>query len=190
MRGENLGARIGTAHHQVMAYIDLEKMKTLDESGYEDFAASEITRIAEAGQIEGEIADDKEITDNICKNVCAFFRGGMGKSVLSAKRVYREQPFEIEISAREYDASLGGEYENESVIVQGIIDLFFEDADGNVTLVDYKTDRCKTEEEQRAVGERYRRQVELYERAMEKILKIKVKNKFLYLFSAHSVVEL
>ncbi len=190
MRGENLGARIGTAHHQVMAYIDLEKMKTLDESGYEDFAASEITRIAEAGQIEGEIADDKEITDNICKNVCAFFRGDMGKSVLSAKRVYREQPFEIEISAREYDASLGGEYENESVIVQGIIDLFFEDADGNVTLVDYKTDRCKTEEEQRAVGERYRRQVELYERAMEKILKIKVKNKFLYLFSAHSVVEL
>ncbi len=190
MRGENLGARIGTAHHQVMAYIDLEKMKTLEETEYEDFAADEITRIAEAGQIEGEIADDKEITDNICKNVCAFFRGGMGKSVLSAKRVYREQPFEIEISAREYDASLGEEYENESVVVQGIIDLFFEDADGSITLVDYKTDRCKTEEEQRAVGERYRRQVELYERAMERILKIKVKNKFLYLFSTHSVVEL
>ncbi len=190
MRGENLGARIGTAHHQVMAYIDLDKMKTLGESGYEDFVAEEIKRIANAGQIESEIAGDREITDNICKNVCEFFRGNMGQSVLSAKRVYREQPFEIEISAREYDASLGEEYENESVVVQGIIDLFFEDADGNITLADYKTDRCKTEEEQRAVGERYRRQVELYERAMEKILKIKVKNKFLYLFSTHSVIEL
>lgn len=190
LRGERLGARIGTAHHQVMAYIDLDKMRTLDGSDYEDFVAEETARIAKEGQIEKEIAEDTEITDKICENVCGFFRSDMGKAVLAAKHVYREKPFEIEISAKEYDARLDEIYEGDTVVVQGIIDLFFEDKNGDIILVDYKTDRCRTIEEQKAVGERYRKQIELYERAMEKILKRNVKEKYLYLFSAQNVLQL
>ena len=190
LRGTNMGARIGTAHHQVMAYINLDKMRTLAVGEYRDFIASEIKRIAEGGQIEPEIAENKEITDTICENVLGFFTSKMGGEVLASKNVQRESPFEIEIPATDYDGTLDARYEGETVVVQGIIDLFFVNGDGDIILVDYKTDRCHTEEEQRTVGEKYRRQLELYERAMEKILKRSVKNKYLYLFSAQNVLQL
>jgi ATP-dependent helicase/nuclease subunit A len=190
MRKEKLGAQIGTAHHQVMAYIDIDKMRLETDDMYEEFTKNEIARIANEGQIERDIAEDGETVDMICKNVCGFFRSDMGKMVLEAKRVFREKPFEIEISACEYDAALGSEYESEKVVVQGIIDLYYEDKNGDIILVDYKTDRCKTEEEQLSVAQKYKKQLELYERAMEKILKKSVKDKYLYLFSAQSVVKL
>ena len=190
LRGVKTGARIGTAHHQVMAYINLDTLKTLSRDKYSDFIASEIERISAAGQIEPEIAADKAITDKICKNIAGFFTSDMGSAVLSARRVWRESPFEIEIPATECVEGLDARYEGETALLQGIIDLFFEDNNGDIILVDYKTDQCKTEEQQRIIGERYRRQIEMYERAMEKILKRSVKNKYLYLFSAQSVLQL
>lgn len=189
MRTEKLGAQIGTAHHQVMAFIDIQKLRQCD-CGFEETVKSEIIRIYDEGQIEKSIAEDEKIIETICNNVCGFFKSDMGKAVLCAKNVYRERPFEISITAREYDASLGEEYGEESIIVQGIIDLYFEDNDGNITLVDYKTDYCKTPEEQQKVADRYKKQLELYGRAMEKILQKPVKNKYLYLFSAQSMVKL
>ncbi len=190
LRGEKLGAQIGTIHHQVMAFINIEKMKQLSSDDYEEFVRSEISRIYEAGQIEKDIIDDEAIVDMICENVCAFFKSDMGSEVFGAKRVYRESPFEIEISATEYDPELDEKYSNEAIVVQGIIDLYFEDKNGDIILVDYKTDRCKTIDEQMEVARKYSRQLELYSRAMEKILKKSVKDKYLYLFSAKSVVKL
>lgn len=190
LRGQKLGAQIGTAHHQVMAYIDIDKMRALAESDYQDFVKDEIIRIYGEGQIDKDIAEDDEIVNMICSNVCGFFKSDMGKAVFSARKVYRERPFEIEISAMEYDPNLDDVYENEKVVVQGIIDLYFVDKDGSIILVDYKTDRCKTQEEQKAVADRYSKQIELYGNAMEKILKKPIKDKYLYLFSAQSVVKL
>ena len=172
-----------------MAFIDIQKLRQCD-CGFEETVKSEIIRIYDEGQIEKSIAEDEKIIETICNNVCGFFKSDMGKAVLCAKNVYRERPFEISITAREYDASLGEEYGEESIIVQGIIDLYFEDNDGNITLVDYKTDYCKTPEEQQKVADRYKKQLELYGRAMEKILQKPVKNKYLYLFSAQSMVKL
>lgn len=188
MRAEKLGAEIGTAHHQVMAYINIEKMRGISGEEYEDFVAEETARIAADGQIRPDIAQDEKIVKMICDNVCGFFRSDMGKAVLSSQRVYRERPFEIEIPVCEYSSSVSGG--DDMIVVQGIIDLYFEDSEGNLILVDYKTDRCKTEEERRAVAERYTKQIELYGRAIEKILKKSVKDKYLYLFSAQSVVKL
>lgn len=190
MRTEMLGAQIGTAHHQVMAFIDIDRLRKCDEDNYAEVVAEEIARIADEGQIEAAVMADGKVTDTICRNVCAFFMSDMGKAVFNAKSVYREKPFEISITAQEYDASLSDAYSGESVIVQGIIDLYFEDKDGNITLVDYKTDYCKTQEEQHSVARKYAKQLELYGRAMEKILKKSVNKKYLYLFSAQSVVEL
>ena len=190
LREAKLGAQIGTAHHQVMAYIDLAAMKELDEAEYERFIGEEIVRIAKEGQIEKDIAEDEDIINLICNNVCGFFKSEMGEKLFNANAVYRERSFEIEIPACEYDSELTKEYEDEKVVVQGIIDLYFEDCNGDIILVDYKTDRCKTDEEQAAVAQKYRKQLELYERAMEKILKKSVKDKYLYLFSAQNVVKL
>ena len=98
--------------------------------------------------------------------------------------------FEISIPAYEYDNTLPDEYRNEQIILQGIIDLYFEDKNGDIILVDYKTDKCTSEAEQLAVAKKYEKQLILYARAMEKILKKSVKDKYLYLFSPQSVVKL
>ncbi len=188
--GAPSGAQIGTAHHQIMAYIDLDKMRHTDAADYDAVVRDEAKRIAGEGQIDKKIAADEKLTDMICENVSAFFKSDMGKRVLTARRVYRERPFEIEIGAREYDASLDEVYDGEMIMVQGIIDLYFEDENGDVTLVDYKTDRCRSEDEKEKIARRYERQIDLYGRAMEKILKKSVKDKYLYLFSAGSVVKL
>ena len=60
----------------------------------------------------------------------------------------------------------------------------------NIILVDYKTDKCTSKAEQLAVAKKYEKQLILYARAMEKILKKSVKDKYLYLFSPQSVVKL
>lgn len=190
MRPQKLGAQIGTAHHQVMAYIDMEKIRGAKEDSYEKIIMSEIERIAEEEQLDADIAADEKIVSDMCSNISGFFRNDMGKNLLNAKNLYRERSFEIEIPASEYDGNLGSEYDDEKIVVQGIIDLYFENESGDITLVDYKTDRCKTQEEQLAVAQKYRKQLELYERAMEKILKKSVKDKYLYLFSAQNVVKL
>lgn len=180
----------GTAHHQVMAYINIEEIRSVAEADYEDFVLSEIERICNEGQLDREIANDKEKVKEICRNICGFFESDMGKKVLASKNVFRERPFEILISAREYDTSLPERCKDDLIVVQGIIDLYFEDENGSIILVDYKTDHCKTEEEQLDIADKYKRQVNLYASAIEKILKKPVKDKYLYLFSVDDVVKL
>ena len=171
LRGEKSGAQIGTAHHQVMAYIDIEKIKNAQKADYAKVIAEETKRIAAEGQLDKDIASDEKLLSVICENVRGFFESEMGSRVLAAKNVRRESPFEIEITAREYDASLTDGCDGETVIVQGIIDLYFEEENGDVVLVDYKTDRCKDKAEQKKIADKYKRQLRLYAQAMEKIKK-------------------
>ena len=65
------------------------------------------------------------------------------------------------------------------IIVQGAIDLFFEESDGSVVLIDYKTDRVKNAEK---IREKYEIQLKIYKTALEKILKKRVSKTMIYLF--------
>ena len=71
--------------------------------------------------------------------------------------------------------------------MQGVVDCFFEEDDGLV-LVDYKTDRAQSEEDIERIKERYGIQLKYYAQALEKITGKRVKEKYLYLFSAGQAV--
>lgn len=73
----------------------------------------------------------------------------------------------------------------ETIILQGVIDCFFEEEDGLV-LVDYKTDKYQNKEE---VLSKYTIQLDCYAKALVQILKKRVKNKYLYLFYGNDVIE-
>lgn len=75
-----------------------------------------------------------------------------------------------------------GNAPGEVVLVQGVIDCLFEEGDGLV-LLDYKTDR-KESGQFEEIASRYRGQLDLYARAVNDILGLKVREKYLYLFSA------
>ena len=65
-------------------------------------------------------------------------------------------------------------------MVQGIIDAFFEE-DGEIVLVDYKTDRVpEAEDPHKMFANRYGKQMELYARALEQLAGKKVKEKIIY----------
>lgn len=187
MRDKKLGSEIGTAHHQVMAYIDLDKIREL--KSYSEFVDSEILRIAKEGQIDKYYYEDEKMRENINKHICGFFESSLGKAMLLSNTVYRERAFEIEIPATEYDTSLEDKYSNEKVILQGIIDCFFE-TDKGVVLLDYKTDYSGGGKKVDEIKEKYSIQLDLYKRAIERITGKKVVKKYLYLFDMGKEYEI
>ena len=93
----------------------------------------------------------------------------------------REQPFVITIPATRIKPSLP---ESERVMIQGVIDAFWEE-DGELVLLDYKTDAVKSAEQ---LINRYRTQMEYYREALETVTGKKVREVCLYSFSLMQAV--
>ena len=64
------------------------------------------------------------------------------------------------------------------MLIQGIIDVYFEE-DGELVVADYKTDRVSAPQE---LTDRYRKQLEYYERALVQITGKRVKERVIYSF--------
>ena len=92
-----------------------------------------------------------------------------------AGKLYREQPFVLGIDAGRLNPELPSE---ETVLIQGIIDVFFEEDDGLV-LLDYKTDSVDSMEE---LWNRYETQLDYYQEALQKLMGKPVKERILYSF--------
>ena len=71
---------------------------------------------------------------------------------------------------------LGPEFpEGETVLIQGIIDVFF--VEDGLVLLDYKTDSVQSMEE---LWNRYETQLNYYQEALQKLMQMPVKEKILY----------
>lgn len=90
-------------------------------------------------------------------------------------QLYREQPFVLGIDAGRLNPELP---EEEKVLIQGIIDVFFVE-NGEIVLLDYKTDVI---ESLQALWNRYSVQIQYYEEALTKLMQMPVKEKILYSF--------
>ena len=89
--------------------------------------------------------------------------------------LYREQPFVLGIDARRLKSDFP---ETETVLIQGIIDVFFEEEDG-IVLLDYKTDVISSMKE---LWNRYETQLDYYQEAVRKLSGKPVKERILYSF--------
>ena len=78
-----------------------------------------------------------------------------------------------------------GESLEETVLVQGIIDVWFEE-DGELVVLDYKTDRVFKEE---ILREKYHTQLDYYARALEQLTGKCVKEKIIYSFTMQKEIE-
>ncbi len=156
-------AEIGNIYHSMMEEIDFEEYR---EKGY--------VAITESLKMLNSISDyDDKIEDiiNIDK-IVSFFKSDLGIRALD-KKVFKEKTFRML-----YDID-GGE-----TIVQGIIDCYFEDDDGELVLIDYKSNRF-TE----FIEEKYKMQMKLYKTALEKATGKNVKETWLYLFSDEKAIN-
>ncbi len=90
-------------------------------------------------------------------------------------QLHREQPFVYGVSAKR----LGEEFPaEEKVLIQGIVDAYFVE-DGQLVLVDYKTDAIRTPGE---LWNRYEAQLNYYEEALCSLTALPMKEKILYSF--------
>ena len=115
------------------------------------------------------------------RDIWAFLKSPLGKRMAKAQeegRIHKEQQFIIGIPAREMDRGDS----DELVLIQGIIDAYLDEPDGLV-LIDYKTDRVPgNDREQGAamLAERYRVQLDYYERALTQLTGKRVKERMIY----------
>ena len=76
---------------------------------------------------------------------------------------------------------------SELVVVQGIIDAYFEE-NGELTLIDYKTDRVPKDGGADILRQRYRRQLDYYQYALEKMTGKKVAERLIYSFALKETI--
>lgn len=177
-------ARRGTVMHFVMQHVDLQKLAAIQKAEEAVNAANALTRELEAQLVsmvvnEQLTATEAEVVD--IEAIGAFFRTSVGKRMLSSTSVKRETAFNIEIKCTEIYKELPKElYGNETMLLQGVIDCWFEANDGLV-LLDYKTDYVPAGGAD-IIRERYKVQLDYYTRALERITGKKVVEKYLYLF--------
>ena len=159
-------AERGTATHAFLQFCDFENAV---KNGMDD----EIARLREKKFISEKYAD---IINKY--QLKAFFESELYKRISTAKRLWREQRFNIFLPASGFtqDEEKSKLLETETIAVQGVIDIFFEDADGKIVLCDYKTDYLTKEEISTPslaadkLNERHAKQLSYYAKAIEEIL--------------------
>ena len=103
--------------------------------------------------------------------------------------LHRESPFVLGVPAfKVYDSLEGSEAGRETVLIQGIIDVWFEE-EGQIVLLDYKTDAVRQGEEQRLI-DRYQLQLEYYRQALEQLEHKAVKETVIYSFGLGKSIEI
>lgn len=168
--GSHPGAAYGTIWHQVMATIDFSHTGSVDE------LEEEITRLIQTGRLREE---ERSVLNS--KRLYRFFESSLGQAMKRAHeegRLHREQPFVMGKPACEIFPE---RTETDSVLIQGIIDGYYETEEG-IVLMDYKTDSLKPGEEEKLI-QRYLTQMMLYKRALEDMLHKPVVDCILYSFS-------
>ncbi|KOC52116.1 helicase-exonuclease AddAB subunit AddA [Clostridium botulinum] len=172
------GADKGTAMHAVMQKLDYKKELNIEE-----------VKIQMENMVKKEFVTKEQIESIDPSKILNFFNTSIGKRFLKAKEVEREVPFHIQLKSTEIFEGLSKDiYSDEHIMIQGIIDCYFEEEDG-IVLVDYKSDYFKDGEEQ-SIIKKYKAQIEYYARAIEELTNKKVKEKYLYLFYVDKEVEI
>ena len=168
------GAPRGSAYHKLLELLDF----TVDYDVENLIAA--VQQLRQEGRLTDEMAE--------CirpKDILRFLGCRSGRRMADAARngkLYKEQPFVLSVDASEiYPEDRSGE----KILVQGIIDVYFEEPDGLVVL-DYKTDKVRTGNE---LKEKYHAQLDYYAQALEQLTEKPVKEKIIYSFTLGEEIE-
>lgn len=164
------GSDRGTIYHHVMELIPF----------VEDMSKDMVRKALDAMVQEGKLrpTDREAIND---RKLVTFFSSELGKRMCRADAqgtLRREQPFVLGLPAKELYQDTESD---EIVLMQGVIDAFFEEEDGLI-LMDYKTDRIR-EDARAELTKKYQSQLEYYRMALEKLSGKPVKEIWFYAFA-------
>lgn len=179
-------AEKGTIFHLAMQLLDFSKFDTEDILKIREEIKLQINSFVE----KNIMSLDEAETINI-NWIVKFIQSDIFKEIYIAnksEKLFKEKAIDYNIKLKNLFKDENIE-EDEKIMVVGIIDLFFENENGEIILLDYKTDYV-TKENLEEVKARYKVQLDLYKSAIEDISGKKVAKKGLYLFGINEFVEI
>ena len=175
-----LGTQYGTAVHKAMELFSFAEEYATEGNHIEQIQAEKDSWIAQGRVLKQEI-------DCVSpKKIAIFLKSSLAQDMIQAKKrneLFKEQPFVLGISADKLDSKFPS---TETVLIQGVIDAFYYDENGDIVLLDYKTDKVKKVEE---LVERYKAQLDYYQEALEQITGKKVMKRYIYSFRLNEEIE-
>lgn len=177
----------GSAFHRVMELMDFDSLHNISKET-PNILRKELVSFLDEAYSSGRLSEVQREIFNIKRNlelIELFIKSDTCERMAIAERdnkLWREAPFMMGLSAR----LLKDTYpEDETVLIQGIIDAYWEEDDGYV-IIDYKTDRVQKPEE---LIDMYKAQLDYYEKALVQMNK-PVKAKLIYSFALNEIVIL
>ena len=156
-------AERGTATHTFLQFCDF------------DYVLSHGVKQELARLLEKKYIDERTARLCLVNQLELFFAGDLFKQIQQADKIWREQRFHVFLPASDF-TQISKKAElltGETIAVQGVIDLFFQDKNGDLFLVDYKTDFLSEEERknpilaEKKLVERHKEQLTYYKKAIE-----------------------
>ncbi len=168
------GAQKGTLVHFIMEKLDF---RHADETG-----------------IRNQL--DKMLSDNLLTEAeynsvnvgrtAQFVSSWLGADMLAHyDSLEREFAFKYTVRADEIYPEADG---CDDIIVQGVIDAFYQKEDGELVIIDYKTDRIISTPQETAA--KYAAQLKYYSEALERLLEKRVAQCYIYLFESGDIIKM
>lgn len=164
-------AEIGTATHTFMEQCDIKKQYTKED------IIKEIAFL-----VEQNILSEQEAKALNVYEILMFFQSELAQRIRNADNIEQEKRFSMLMKANEIFTEKEYEFVEDSVMINGIIDCFFEE-NGQIVLIDYKNNRLWGQKTADTLKKQYEIQMKLYKKALEKSTGKEVKEVYLYSFA-------
>ena len=155
--------KISSAEKGTLVHLCIQR---LDER--KDYELKDIQNMI-LNLVEKEIITQNEADAIDVNLIYQYTKSQLFEELRQAKEVHKEQPFYINIPAK--DVVSEAENSKKNILVQGIIDLYYIDKNDKLVLIDFKTDYISNEPNAKEkILEKYKVQLEIYKTALEQAL--------------------
>ena len=155
--------KISSAEKGTLVHLCIQR---LDER--KDYELKDIQNMI-LNLVEKEIITQNEADAIDVNLIYQYTKSQLFEELRQAKEVHKEQPFYINIPAK--DVVSEAENSKKNILVQGIIDLYYIDKNDNLVLIDFKTDYISNEPNAKEkILDKYKVQLEIYKTALEQAL--------------------
>ena len=162
-------AKVSASEKGTLIHLILQKINFKEEYDY-----SKLENLKQELIAKKIITKEQGNAINLRK-ILEFLNSDFAQKIKNAKEIQKEKMFCTKISAKE----IFEETNEETILVQGIMDLFFIDENDKVVLLDYKTDYVEKGNEIILVN-KYKKQLDIYKKALEDALDKKVDEVYIY----------
>ena len=167
------GTDRGTAYHKILCLLDYTR--PLDKEDFDE-QLRELLEQQKLQKREIDMVPKGKILTFLESRLCERM-----KKAAAEKKLSKEQPFVLGVSADKVNKEFS---KDEIMLVQGVIDVFFEE-DGKLVLMDYKTDKVDNAEQ---LSERYATQLDYYSEALKRLTGLEVSEKLIYSFGLNATI--